>query len=270
MTAASPSPPPAGRFVPAAPAPRPRRQRPNAFTLIELLIVIAIIALLLTILAPSVEQARTLAYERVCLANLHGLTQSMLVYTAQNDHRVPRDRNNTGFEEFGDGVLDNLNNERYIWGDILIWTGCGTPGQFACPADDAPLEKPGRYRASFGLNIMFGQKKHRNLLAVPNSGEKIVIASNRRASAEVAIHMYRRPTAHRHDGKAAYGFVDGGARMLPFEDVFFVKYDPDKSYAELWEEGTGGVHEQVHPGCGWGWQSSDHHAFFPMWDPREP
>jgi prepilin-type N-terminal cleavage/methylation domain-containing protein/prepilin-type processing-associated H-X9-DG protein len=64
-----------------------------AFTLIELLIVIAIIALLLTILAPSVENARRLAERAVCGSNLHELGSTAMAYANTYDHFVPRDYN---------------------------------------------------------------------------------------------------------------------------------------------------------------------------------
>jgi prepilin-type N-terminal cleavage/methylation domain-containing protein/prepilin-type processing-associated H-X9-DG protein len=63
------------------------RRRP-AFTLIELLAVVAIIALLLTLLAPSLERARDLAREAVCRANERGLGTAFQVYASQNHYPV--------------------------------------------------------------------------------------------------------------------------------------------------------------------------------------
>ena len=57
----------------------------KAFTLIELLIVVAIIALLVTITIPSLAQAKTLARRTVCAGNLRHLNQAFLMCLSNND-----------------------------------------------------------------------------------------------------------------------------------------------------------------------------------------
>ena len=52
----------------------------RAFTLIELLVVVAIIALLLSILAPSLRRAKAITRSVVCRANLHQMQVAMLQY----------------------------------------------------------------------------------------------------------------------------------------------------------------------------------------------
>jgi len=61
-----------------------RRTR-NGFTLIELLIVIAILALLISILAPTLQEARRLAKIAKCLSNLRNTLTATLVYTSEYD-----------------------------------------------------------------------------------------------------------------------------------------------------------------------------------------
>lgn len=61
----------------------------HGFTLIELLVVIAIISLLVSILLPSLNQAKTLARRTVCAANLKNIGLSVLAYTAESAGMVP-------------------------------------------------------------------------------------------------------------------------------------------------------------------------------------
>jgi len=62
-----------------------RKRKRTAFTLIELLIVVAIIALLVTITVPSLAGAKTLARRTVCAGNLRHLYQGFLMYLTNND-----------------------------------------------------------------------------------------------------------------------------------------------------------------------------------------
>ena len=66
--------------------------RKKAFTLIELLVVIAIIALLLAILIPSLKNAKRFASSAVCLTNQKSLMRSYILYTEENDSRIPGGR----------------------------------------------------------------------------------------------------------------------------------------------------------------------------------
>lgn len=63
--------------------------RRDAFTLIELLVVVSIIAILISILVPSLAKARVQAKRSVTLAHLHGLGTAVTVYANENRDRFP-------------------------------------------------------------------------------------------------------------------------------------------------------------------------------------
>jgi prepilin-type N-terminal cleavage/methylation domain-containing protein/prepilin-type processing-associated H-X9-DG protein len=71
---------------------RARRRTPTArgaFTLIELLVVVSIIALLISILTPSLGRARQQAKSTVCLSRLSEFMKGTIAYTADYQYQLP-------------------------------------------------------------------------------------------------------------------------------------------------------------------------------------
>lgn len=66
-----------------------KRRRGAGFTLIELLVVVSIIALLISILLPSLRKARNQAKDTVCMSNMHQLGVMLHYYLADNGERLP-------------------------------------------------------------------------------------------------------------------------------------------------------------------------------------
>src|SRR5688500_17360027 len=56
----------------------------RAFTLVELLVVIGIIALLISILLPALSRAKAVANRTACQANLRSLGQALVIYNGDN------------------------------------------------------------------------------------------------------------------------------------------------------------------------------------------
>src|ERR1700675_1325002 len=62
----------------------------QGFTLVELLVVIGIIALLISILLPTLNKARESANAIKCAAHLRSIGQGLAIYVSQNKGTLPR------------------------------------------------------------------------------------------------------------------------------------------------------------------------------------
>lgn len=72
-----------------------------AFTLVELLVVIGIIALLIGILFPVLGKARNAGKTAVCLSNIRSLGTSAISYSSDHDRRLPQPSHDDNILESG-------------------------------------------------------------------------------------------------------------------------------------------------------------------------
>jgi len=140
----------------------------NGFTLVELLVVVAIIALLLGILLPALGKAREIARTSVCLSNLKQIGTASVSYAMENGGILP-------MHSAVDASGEPSYNELRWWGWSvmpMIYTNIDNPpsddseidefiedlpddgGVFTCPEDGPALES---YQQQTLMSIRFGQ-----------------------------------------------------------------------------------------------------------------
>jgi prepilin-type N-terminal cleavage/methylation domain-containing protein/prepilin-type processing-associated H-X9-DG protein len=190
------------------------RKARNAFTLVELLVVIGIIALLLSILLPSLGAARRQAKSTVCLSNVRQI--AMATYMYANDYKTfvgfPPDRKEALFPYLQQG-RNNLDFE-----PIQVWN---------CPANER-IE----LQASYGFNTTLNWVK---VVRIKKPSETIALCDGGlrdNGQPSTSTHMWPpgragtasscRPDHMRHPKMTvSVGFVDGHAETMPIAQPFY-------------------------------------------------
>lgn len=80
------------------------------FTLMELLIVLSVIAILLSLLLPSMKMAREKARRAVCLSNTAQLGMAAMVYAKRDNNKLPPENRN---------IVQNLIGPNVLRGDVF-------------------------------------------------------------------------------------------------------------------------------------------------------
>ena len=96
----------------------------RAFTLIELLVVVSIIALLATVLLPTLGRAKEIARRTSCAANLHGIGISLRMYIDQSGGCLPIAAQLPSASLIGDPRIADL-----------LAKNVTAPEVFRCPSD---------------------------------------------------------------------------------------------------------------------------------------
>jgi len=136
---------------PSVEPPAAGRWKREAFTLVELLVVVAIIALLVSILVPSLARAKVLAQRVQCAMNTNGVVKAMALYEADFGRYpvVPLEGGGWGVEigtnrGAAPGAARSRNPTSTLW--LLVRTHFCSDDIFVCPATrEAAENEPGDF-----------------------------------------------------------------------------------------------------------------------------
>ena len=118
--------------------------RRPAFTLVELLVVIGLIAVLVSLLMPAMKLAREALRTTQCVANLHSLSGAWIQYSVDNGGAIVwSDTNN------GDWVNSGNANNQYTTGYLFPYLT--NPNVYNCPSASNEINT-----RSYSINEVFG------------------------------------------------------------------------------------------------------------------
>lgn len=187
-----------------------------AFTLIELLIVIAIIALLVGILLPSMAAARDAARRVACASNLRQVAVACTSYNGGYDGAFPAEHDRFSYQDrHGRWVTDANGTVKRVW----LWQGRGfrelitpfldgvidaeSPSILICPSDRGEDSTPQFERTSYAYSLAMYHDP-----ANIESDAEAIIAGRFGASPEFAESPYLPGRDRRSDVVLATGRVD--------------------------------------------------------------
>ena len=177
-----------------------RNPRTRGFTLVELLVVIGIIALLISILLPSLNKARQSARSVKCLSNLRQLGVATQFYANGNNNYIPGTRQTYIHSDPAIGKVQMA----WLFGPLMGFAGTGPAnleqqgpsyldvqgsevGDFrynglACPEGQSRTDGGNTLGATYGLNN-FGQR----LVTGPFTGNAALEAPIKRNQVREAV-----------------------------------------------------------------------------------
>src|SRR5690349_3317916 len=143
-----------------------RTEAGRAFTLVELIVVIAIIAILASLLLPALSRGKAKAQAAVCQSNLKQLVLGWILYADDNDDRLTGSISVDLVNQPGSWVLGNTRQDRTASNIMagVIFQYAPAAGAYRCPGDRSTVDGvTGLLRTrSYTLNGSMNSSQHLN------------------------------------------------------------------------------------------------------------
>lgn len=212
--------------MPAAPRSRCHAEGRGAFTLIELLIVIAVIAILAALLLPALSRAKESVRATQCLSQMRQIGLAVQLYAEENEEEFPCSQHSAfsrGQLTWGRAIAPQLGYDRVRWTNLLA-------GAYHCPSDRRPSPW------SYGQNVYFElgpdddyegkPQTWRRTSGVPKPSATVLHAENASSADHIMPNFWTSPqdavdvASRRHSQRANYTFVDGHAEARGFKTIY--------------------------------------------------
>jgi len=216
-----------------------RRRRRGGFTLIELLVVVGIIAILASLLLPTLGNVREKARQTNCMSNLTEIGKALLMYTDDFNGYMPAGSNVANVlynaSDLG-GIGDYLNvpgSYRYPTGsrrdDAPPLARCpngGTDGtKNACRRTANPLDGNPNFSYSMNCRIWVTATVNLKIWTVSTPSTRMMVGDcgidgwNCTVVVHAGAMSGKGHVAFRHGTSADFGFVDGHVENRQYGNV---------------------------------------------------
>jgi type II secretory pathway pseudopilin PulG len=138
--------------------------RGRGFTLVEMLIVLAIIICLMGLFLPALTRAREQVHRAQCVSNLHQLTVAWLTYASDNERRFCSPDGNPLAKGNGPPWIGQARGSLGVHAGVL-WPYLNNEAVYCCP-DDASLNNN---KTSYQMNGFLRAKKLDDLSKAPQT-----------------------------------------------------------------------------------------------------
>jgi prepilin-type processing-associated H-X9-DG protein len=174
------------------------------FTIIELLVVLAVVMLLMSLLLPSLQKAKERARQTYCAGNLRQMGNGMMFYVNDNNGWLPNYRWRCITSYFPPISTVTYSNET-----------------FHCPSHVSPGPTVAYYYFSYAINSNIGycggiNDHHGKIDRVKVPSMSVLLGENGEYNVPAAYDVKKHTVAIRHNAGANYLFVDTHVKWFKY------------------------------------------------------
>ncbi|RYX83391.1 prepilin-type N-terminal cleavage/methylation domain-containing protein [bacterium] len=196
-----------------------RQSRQKAFSLLELLVVISIIAMLSSTLLPVFERVRGVANKISCAGNVRQINMGIMQYAQDYDDYLPP-----------------YNNAYNVWLPARLAPYVNSQNIWKCPSSTWEIDTwdgtPADWTVSYGISAhLSGEGTAVALSSITKSAETVLLCENNFGTSGSAVVAPYAPNMGRpyprHKDALNVGFVDGHVKSFGLESLQKTAYSED-------------------------------------------